>query len=116
MTTCTVSTPFSTYRWLNYEFKVYDANVDWETVPEVGGIYIFAFLRDSPLEWVPLYIGETKSFADRIPSHEKWPKLRELRVSHIHVHVLGVRNEAERKNIEKELRQTYTTRLNEEYY
>ena len=99
--------------WLDYEFKVYDFNVDWRMIPEVGGIYIFVFLQDSPLVWVPLYLGETESFADRIPTHEKLEQLRQLRVSH--VHVLEVRNEAERKAIEKDLLQSYSTRLNQEY-
>lgn len=116
MTSHTVSAPDSSCRWKSYEFKVYDANVDWKAVPEVGGVYIFARLQDSftslILEWEPLYIGETGSFADRIPGHEKWPQLKELKVSH--VHVLEVRNEAQRKSIEKDLRQSYGFRLNEQ--
>lgn len=114
MTTYTTPTPHSSCRWGSREFKVYDAKVDWKTVPEVGGVYIFAALDESSRKWIPHYIGETESFAERIPHHEKWPKANELRVSH--VHVLALRNETERKNMEKELRQTYTTRLNEEYY
>lgn len=109
----TAQTLYPICMWLDYEFKVYDINVDWRTVPEVGGIYIFAFLRDSPLVWVPLYLGETESFADRIPTHEKLEQLRQLRVSH--VHVLEVGNEAGRKAIEKDLLQSYSTRLNQEY-
>lgn len=99
--------------WLDYEFKVYDFNIDWRTVPEVSGIYIFAIFEESSWKWYPLYIGETESFADRIPPHEKLDQLRKLRMSH--VHVLEVRNEAERKAIEKELLLSYSTRLNQEY-
>ena len=99
--------------WLDYEFRVYDFNVDWGTVPEVGGVYIFAIFEESSWKWFPLYLGETESFAARIPVHEKLGQLRQLRMSH--VHVLEVKDEAERKAIEKDLLQSYSTRLNREY-
>ena len=105
-------TPDRICMWLDYEFKVYDFSVDWIILPEVGGVYIFASLRGSPSEWVPLYIGETESFADRVPGHEKLEQLRQLEVSH--VHIFEVKNEAERKGIEKELLQSYIFRLNEQ--
>ena len=114
MTTYAPPTSHSSCWWGSYEFKAYNAKVDWKAVPEIGGVYIFAALEESSRKWVPHYIGETESFAERIPRHEKWPKANELRVSH--VHVLELRNQAERERIEKELRQTYTPRLNEEYW
>ena len=103
-----------TCMWLDYQFRVYDRNVDWSKVPETGGVYIFALLQESSWQWIPLYIGETGSFADRIPAHNKWREAVRLGVSH--VHVLEVGEEYERKGIEKELRQSYGPRLNEQYW
>ena len=102
-----------THMWRGYEFKVYDLDVDWNRVAEVGGIYIFA-IKESSWEWIPAYIGETGNFADRIPDHEKWEKAMQLAVSH--VHVLEVEEEYMRERIEKELIQSYTPRLNEAYW
>lgn len=103
-----------TCMWLDYQFQVYNRDVDWSKVPETGGVYIFALLQESSWQWIPLYIGETESFADRFPAHNKWREAMRLGVSH--VHVLEVNEEDERKGIEKELGQSYAPRLNEQYW
>ena len=99
--------------WLDYQFEVYDCDIDWSAIPpEIGGVYIFVLLQESSRTWIPLYIGETESFAERIPAHDKWQEAARLGLSH--VHVLEVDEEYERKGIEKELRESYTSRLNEQ--
>lgn len=53
-------------------FEVYDYYSLWE---DIGGIYIFSKCKDQINNiWVPIYIGQTSSFKQRLRenSHEKW--------------------------------------------
>ena len=64
-----------------YTYGVYPLNADWDDVP---GNYIFA--RWVGGRWVAIYIGQTSSFKDRLPTHEVWPCARRNGVTHIHAH------------------------------
>ena len=64
-----------------YEFEVHDLK---DTLEDVSGLYIF--VRDSGLELVPLYIGQTSSFRDSLNGrHEQWACALEEGMTHIHV-------------------------------
>ena len=69
--------------WLTYDFEVYDTNTTWNDVP---GLYIFTGLNQDNL-WVPLYVGQAGSFADRLPGHERWEEARQLGATHVHARV-----------------------------
>ena len=75
--------------WLDYEFTVYDPEfVNWN---EVGGLYVFAGLeKDNQGQpgWLALYLGETRDFSNRLPTHERWPESVELGATHIHALVM----------------------------
>lgn len=72
-------------RWLDRDFHVYDARITaWNGVP---GLYIFAREDSAQRVWCALYVGQTSSFEDRIPTHEKWPEARELGATHVHARV-----------------------------
>ena len=106
----------STYRWGGDEFKVYKPDTEWY---DVGGVYIFAkrgawiglgLGQGNPMDWEPLYVGETESFKNRLlASHEKWPAAVGLGATHIHT-----RNEVmiARKLLEVLLIQKYDPPLN----
>ena len=84
--------------WLNkYQFWVYDSAI--ATWYDVAGIYIFAGL--TPRGWRPFYIGQAKSFQNRIPNHENWPEAARLGATHVHAMVVPL--EANRDTIEAEL-------------
>ena len=62
------------------DFNVYDTNTTWN---DVAGIYIFCGISQQN-KWVPIYIGQTDSFCNRIPQHEQWTPASELGATHIH--------------------------------
>ena len=75
---------------LDYEFYVYDFETTWLDSP---GLYIFA-RHDGMGNWTPLYIGETGSFRDRLPNHEKLPCVKSHGATHVHTRIVeleGVR-------------------------
>jgi len=92
--------------WLSYEFTAYQHATQWNNV---AGIYIFAGLNREN-RWVPLYIGQTDSFQDRIPSHEQWDKARSLGATHVHAKAVPL--QADRDTAEKQLIQSFQPRLN----
>ena len=72
-------------RWLDRDFHVYDAGITaWNGVP---GLYIFAAEDSARRVWRAPYVGETHSFEERIPTHEKWPEARQLGATHVHARV-----------------------------
>jgi hypothetical protein len=86
--------------WLSkYQFWVYDpaAATTWY---DVAGIYIFAGLTPQGY-WRAYYIGQARSFRDRIPNHENW--LAAVRMGATHVHAMVVPLAANRDTIEAEL-------------
>ena len=103
----------------SYRFRVYEASVDWDKVPEVGGVYVFACRENQSGGWVPLYIGETEDFADRMPDHEKWSTLVEegnFTRSDVYIHVLDIQGKSQRKYIQDELIQEYYPRWNSKIF
>ena len=97
------------------EFRVYESSTDWNKVLKAGGVYIFACRENRLGGWVPLYVGETEDFADRISDHEMWSTLEQqgnFRRSDIYVHVLEVRGESQRKDVESELIREHNPRWN----
>lgn len=92
--------------WLTYEFNVHIPNVSWN---DVAGIYIFTGVNQAN-QWVPLYIGQASSLADRLANHERWQEA--VRLGATHIHARTVSQQATRNLIEQELIQAYQPRLN----
>ena len=66
-----------------YSYEIYPVGAMWNSVP---GNYIFATQRADG-RWEAVYIGETGSFRDRLPIHEKLPCVRLHGGTHVHAHV-----------------------------
>jgi hypothetical protein len=66
----------------SYAYEVLSLNSDWN---DVAGNYIFA--RTTSQGWIACYIGETDSFKNRLPNHEKRPCAVGQGATHIHAHV-----------------------------
>ena len=110
----------STYRWGGHEFSVhdYDPTTDW---PDVSGVYVFAkrgawtglgLAQGNPMDWEPLYVGETESFKNRpLANHETWPAAVKLGATHIHIRNEGM---VGRKLLEVHLIKKYDPPLNRE--
>ena len=92
-----------TCSWSGYEFQIHRPDASWNPV---AGVYIFA-KRVGRL-WEALYVGETNSFADRIPGHEQWPQAQRMGATHVHVRAERFR----RREIEEELIRAHTPPLN----
>lgn len=97
-----------TVTWGSYEFTVYPPNANWN---EVGGVYIFSGLNTQN-QWQAAYIGQTDSFANRIPSHEQWAAA--VRLGATHVHARAVSDAATRDAVERDLIRAYQPPLNTE--
>jgi excinuclease UvrABC nuclease subunit len=94
-------------KWLTNEFLVDEpATTTWN---DVGGIYIFTGL-DASGRWKPYYIGQARSFKDRIPNHENWRAAARLVATHVHAMVVSLA--ANRDKIEAELVEAYQPALN----
>lgn len=98
----------SKVRWLSYEFTVYSPDTNWY---DVGGVYIFCGANQHN-KWVPIYIGQTNSFRDRLPCHENWNTAQSLGATRIHAMVEQV--EATRLQIERELILAFQPKLNQQ--
>jgi excinuclease UvrABC nuclease subunit len=96
-------------RWITHDCEVNQHGANWNDVP---GIYIFAGVN-SAQKWYPLYVGQAKSLAERLPNHEKWPAA--LLLGATHVHAMVVQDESARCSIEQELIHTFQPRLNTHY-
>ena len=73
----------STAHWNGLEFTVYPMDSAWS---EVGGLYVFSAQEpglQGSLQWLVLYVGETQSFAKRLPTHEKWPEAVQKGATHV---------------------------------
>ena len=64
-----------------YDYEVYEIGTNWN---DVGGNYIFAKMVNG--SWSAVYIGQTSSFKDRLPSHPELPCVRRNGGTHIHAH------------------------------
>ncbi len=83
--------------WLDREFEVFKMEGAWR---DVAGVYIFTGLNRDGL-WTPIYVGETVSFSDRMPGHERWAEA--VRYGATHVHAVVVAHEAIRRDLERRL-------------
>ena len=82
----------------SYSFEVYSIET---TFNAVGAVYIFTKRTVDPSgkgTHTFIYIGQTDSLADRIPSHEKWPCIKRNGSNCICVH----RDDSEKSRLEKE--------------
>jgi len=95
-----------TCKWDGYEFGIYGQNTDWNAV---GGIYIFTGLNQAN-QWVPLYIGQASSLAERLATHERLLEARSLGATHIHARVVAT--QSDRDSLERHLIQKFQPRLN----
>lgn len=95
-------------KWLTYDFGVYEKDAEWA---EVGGVYIFTG-PSRWLPWIPIYVGQTDNFRNRIPLHEKWFQAELLGATHVHA-----REEAlpeDRQALERDLIREYDPQLNKQ--
>ena len=60
--------------WLGHEFTEYWPSTNWNELP---GLYIFVRAGAAGAPDVPLYVGQTESFASRLPSHPLWGHARQ---------------------------------------
>lgn len=88
-----------TANWSGYEFNVHDPDATrWYAV---GGLYIFSALeRDhrGVLVWRAEYVGKTRSLADRLPTHRRWPEA--VRRGATRIHARAESNAQSRSEIE----------------
>ena len=102
-----------TVKWLGYEFTVYGDDTNWN---EVAGLYVFVQhqvdTQGNP-QWYAWYVGQTQSFSDRLPTHERWPEAVRKGANQIHARTEedGLKREA----LEKELIEAYEPPLNLEH-
>ena len=64
-------------------FDVYDRNEGWRNL---AGLYIFCCVVNGI--WQALYVGQTVSFRDRLPSHERLDEAVKHGATHVHALVL----------------------------
>ena len=92
--------------WGGHIFTVYDfEGTHWNPV---AGVYIFAAQRGQ--NWRAVYIGQTDSFANRLPNHEQ--RSAAIRNAATHIHALAEPDLSRRQGIERHLIQTYQPILN----
>ena len=87
-----------TCNWDDVQFNIYDPAVDWNDCP---GVYIFTYKDHASGIWIAVYIGETGSFRNRIPGHDRWADARRKGATHIHARV--VEGHQERIDLEHRL-------------
>lgn len=104
-------TTTETCTWTGKSGTVYTYNIrpldnNWN---DVGGNYIFA-KETTPTHWTSVYIGQTGSFRDRLPNHEKRPCAIRNGATHIHAHTNG---ESAREAEETDLLANHETPCND---
>lgn len=83
----------------------YPGNTTWN--PKAG---IYAFAHKDTNGWVIHYVGQTNSFADRIPSHERWEDARRAGATHVLAAVVAT--QGDRDKIESAMIRELQPRLN----
>src|SRR5258708_24700745 len=82
-------------------------SLQWNGVP---GLYAFARGSDGYL----IYLGETGSFASRMPDHEVWPDAQRYGATDVYAMPFGG-SEEQRKSIERRLIATYNPVCNTQH-
>lgn len=95
-----------TCHWNGTNFQILPQDAQWE---DVAGVYIFAG-KNRDHKWVALYVGQAKSFANRIPFHERWDDA--ARAGATHVHACVVPAQTNRDQLESSLIATFQPSLN----
>ena len=93
--------------WGGYMFNIY--NLEGTHWNAVAGVYIFASSQYQ--QWRAVYIGQTDSFANRLPNHEQ--RSNAISYGATHIHVLAEPNLNLRETIERHLIHTYQPFLNQ---
>ena len=91
--------------WSGHTFTVCDMTANWNDVP---GIYIFTAVSNG--KWCPVYIGQTDSFATRLPNHDRWDHAQRSGATHVHAMVVNIA--ADRDAIEQGLIRVFQPPLN----
>ena len=91
----------------SYRFTVFEMYGTWNDYP---GLYLFAGIQNG--RWKPFYIGETQSFKERMPMHERWTDAILRGATHVHAFVYRG-EEWNRRKLEMDLIQNYRPELNQ---
>ena len=91
-----VTTTYRTLSGIHLTFYIHEKENYW---PDAAGIYCFA--HNDGGTWRVSYVGQARSFRDRIGNHERWGDAR--RQGSTHVLAFVVATQAERDRIEAEL-------------
>ena len=94
--------------WGGYTFTTYGMEGEWNDVP---GLYIFAGLDSTGQWWSAKYIGQTSSFRERMPYHERWAEAQRHGATRVHATVMH--DAAKRITVERELIEAFRPPLNE---
>ena len=83
--------------WLDsQQFEVHNSiNIGWAAV---AGVYIFVRVNAQG-NYVPLYVGQTTSFAARLPGHERWAEAVRLGATQVHAKVVQDANQRTRLEV-----------------
>ena len=90
-------------------FEIYTANTKWA---DIAGLYIFSYLSQDG-RWRAVYVGQTNSFVQRLPTHEQLAPAGQLGATHIHTVV--VTQQIDRDRLEAALIQHLQPPLNEHH-
>ena len=92
--------------WDGNEFHILKHDTTWN---DTAGIYIFCGVNQQN-QWTPLYISQTDSFLNRLPSHELWSEAHTLGATHVHAKVVS--EQTSRYTLEEQLIQSFQPPLN----
>lgn len=98
-------------RWMGLSFEIYRYSANWN---RIGGIYIFASWDSIRKMWVAHYIGQTRSFKQRMFSHPKWERVRRTGATHVHARIVS--RVRKRLELERKLIAYYEPPLNRRKY
>jgi len=89
-----------------FDFQAHPITANWN---DAAGIYMFAS-QDSSGNWTVYYVGQTDSFKNRLPTHERWAEA--VRSGATTVLACTVTVQTMRDLVEKELCQQLQPNLN----
>ena len=92
-----------------YEYVVYGLNASWNNKP---GNYIFA--KRTASGWHAIYVGQTDSFASRLPNHNERGCAVRNGATHVHAHVNSA-GESSRKFEEVDLIREHQPACNQQH-